>query len=390
MAHPHILTFADAIKHGADFLGGEAGAYQHGLIRSAVQSSYRELVDSRLWTYLRTFHRVNTETPYSTGTVEYDHTGGSSENLVTLTSGTFPSWVSSRSYIRISGKWHKVESRLGNTTLQLDSTINPGSDVAAGTAFKVMQSLYQLPANFACLDIPTGEDRWMYGRDDRPNEFLARPRFGEGQGFPFAFDIVGDPISNNYGRMALFTLEETSAAQSLDLFYYRRPRELKISGYEPSQAGTATTASSSTTVTGVTKQGGGATVWSSALAGAYIRFYNTSAIPTNIDGIRPYVEQGIVSSVGGATSITLTAAASQTLTAVGFIISDPVDLDVVMYDAFLRGIERKLCIYKNVKNKGEYEQLYAQAFQQAAAKDAARNFSGRQQIVLEPKEVEEP
>lgn len=71
---------------------------------------------------------------YSTGTVQYQHSGGSSPRLVTLTGGTFPVWAGDGD-ILINGTVHECTSRLSDTTLQLSTAHNPGVDISAGASY---------------------------------------------------------------------------------------------------------------------------------------------------------------------------------------------------------------------------------------------------------------
>lgn len=67
---------------------------------------------------------------YSTGTVVYDHTGGSSERLVTLTGGSFPAWVDAGARIKVGTDWGTIASRINATNITLSS--GPSADVSSG------------------------------------------------------------------------------------------------------------------------------------------------------------------------------------------------------------------------------------------------------------------
>lgn len=81
-------------------------------------------------------------TAYSTGTILYDHSGGASERLVTITGGTLPGWVNTDCAITIGGVRYPIASVLSTTTLTLGAssnnfTNNPGADVGPGAAYTV-------------------------------------------------------------------------------------------------------------------------------------------------------------------------------------------------------------------------------------------------------------
>lgn len=374
MAHPYVFTFADAIQHSVGYLGGNPTASGMAEILRAVQTAYRVLTESRRWTYLLKFDRIRVQAPYSSGTIEYDHTGGSSERLITLTSGTFPTWMGatattpSTASIRIAGKIHKVSYRLTSTTLQLDSNINPGADISSGTSYEAFISMYSMPTDFISLDIPYDTDLYRFGRYVRPNDWLARERYGEGTGAPNAFTIMGDP--NNTARKALHTLYVPTATEELDYVYYRYPREIRYAGRRTAES-QGTVALSSTTVTGTS------TAFESGMIGSIIRVGNSTTVPTGLDGLTPYTEQFKISAYSSATSITIDSAAT-TASGVGYIISDPLDIDPLMSEAFFRGLEKQLAILKNMRTKADAVQLYDESYARAAAVDDSRNYLPRQ------------
>lgn len=84
-----------------------------------------------------------TATTYNTGTVSYDHTGGSSERLVTLSGGSFPAWVDTDAAITIAGVRYPIASVLSSTTLTLNAASstntvnNPGADVGSTSNWSV-------------------------------------------------------------------------------------------------------------------------------------------------------------------------------------------------------------------------------------------------------------
>ena len=68
---------------------------------------------------------------YAEGLASYDHTGGTSEREVVLAGGTWPAWAAG-AYIKLSGTYYLVATRVDGTHLTLGAGDNPGGDVAAG------------------------------------------------------------------------------------------------------------------------------------------------------------------------------------------------------------------------------------------------------------------
>ena len=71
------------------------------------------------WTFLFPTATLSINAPQSSSTITYDDTGGSSENLVTLASGTWPTWAAD-AQIRIDGTDYPVATRVDGTKLTLD------------------------------------------------------------------------------------------------------------------------------------------------------------------------------------------------------------------------------------------------------------------------------
>jgi hypothetical protein len=374
MSHPVITTYTDLIQHAVDFLGGNQAAAGQSQIRRAIQDAYRELTEMRRWNYLLRMYRIIVPDVYETGTIAYDHTGGASERLITLSGGTFPTWAGSGA-IEIANRVHKVTSRLSSSTLQLDGSygLNPGEDISAGTSYKLFQNRFSLPTDFISLDMPYGSDRYKLGRFryQHANDFMSLEQDGEGTGSPSAFTIMDDP--DNPSRMALHTWGAPADTLDLNFIYYRRPRQMVLDGYKAEHvAGTVSTAAS-TTLTGLS------TTFSSAMAGSVVRVSdNARTPPTGIDGIYPFAEERFLSTYSSATSFTVSSAFSLTQTGKAYVIADYADIEPSMLTALKRGIEAHLAVLYDKRNKSEQIQLRDKAFAEAAGIDVSRVYKPRE------------
>lgn len=362
----HRLTFRDLIEHGNVFLGHSPAGVSNELVRLAAQEALRELT-SRRWTYLLRTYRLTVPAPYRTGTVVYDHSGGSSERLITLTSGTFPSWAGSAT-IRIANRHHKVSSRLGNTTLQLDSVENPGDDVSS-SSFILFQNRFALPADFVSLDMPYGSELYKPGRAVymHPNDWMSLSADGVGTGSPWRFTIMEDP--DTLGGMAVRASGYNEALMDLNLLYIRRPRTMAIDGFQTEhRAGTVSTAGN-TTLTGSSSS------FEASFAGSIVRVSRSASVePTGIDGKYPFAEERILSTFTSATVFSVTQAFSLTQSGRKYVISDPVDIDPVMISALKASLEYQIARLANKSSKKEQLELYEFELAKASAVDASRVF----------------
>jgi hypothetical protein len=147
------------------------------------------------------------------------------------------------------------------------------------------------------------------------------------------------PAPDQYNTLALYIEPWASAVSDLDFVMKCRPRALSISGQDPwNFAGTVSVVSGSTTVTGSND-----VLFKASMAGAIIRFSDTTTKPTGVNGVNPYVFQEVIDSVDvTGKTLTLKSPSAVSLTGVKYTVSDPVTLDICLYDAFLRNCEKQL------------------------------------------------
>jgi hypothetical protein len=115
------------------------------------------------WSFMFPVTTLSINAPQSSSTITYDHTGGSSETLITLASGTWPSWAAD-AHISIAGTNYPVATRVDDTKLTLGSSDNPGADVAALTEYSLHQDDYTLPDDFGRImgsfTFAQGDNAW--------------------------------------------------------------------------------------------------------------------------------------------------------------------------------------------------------------------------------------
>lgn len=329
----------DAVEHVLDIYDLDNSTRNKRLARRAVLQAYRDLPNKRTWAYYYRHRIIKTNAAYSTGTIAYDHSGGSSERLVTLTSGTFPSWTA-RGKLVIGDVHYDVETNPSTTTLTLTANSNPGADVASGTAYELYQSAYTLPADFRKIG------RLFDQSQNRQIPILSalEQQASEGSFYKNTATPLFAAIKNDgdyYGNMSLVFTPPPDTAVTYDLMYEARPRELAIENYS---TGTVSVSASSTTVTGLS------TVFASTHVGAVIRFSSDGTnLPTSLVGVRasnllnPFYAQRIVQTVATTTSLTIDAALPGAVSAVKYVISDPIDIEAnAMFTAFLRAAELEM------------------------------------------------
>lgn len=369
MATIALTTYRDLMDHTLDYLGSSASKDANRDARRAIQAAYRELTYSHRWSYFYQRGRLNTVASYTTGTITYTHTGGSSERLVTLAGGTWPSWAD-LGQIAVNNIVYQVAERKSDTLITLSINSNPGANVAAGTSYTLYRDSYVLPVDFLACDEMINTNNYLRLRFVPPGTWLSRQRILHSPATPHIYSIAGG--ADYYGAMSVSFFPPPDQIYAIDFLYQRRPRPLLIDEYK---TGTASVNATSTTVTGT------GTTWTSSMVGSAIRLSgNTTDFPTNNIGANLYVAERIITAFTSATSITVDAAINTGYTGVKYLISDPVDIEEgAMMNALLRCIEKQTTISRIMRNEQIAEETYRKTLLWARETDSrsfARTGSG--------------
>lgn len=324
LAHTYLGTFTDFVDYLSLWSGGSVQAVQQTMIRQAVITAYRSLVQERDWKYFATDGRVVTNAPYSTGTIAYSQ----ATLTVTLTGGTWPSWAAN-GRLMINSQVSDVSQMVDSTHLILSPKFNPGSDVTAGTTYTLYQNVYDLPADFRSLRqaITANNFNLQYLPQQ---DWVWRERRLRTSGLPLMYSIWPNP--NAYGVTSLALYPYPSASVPVDVPYQRFAQPIMHTGYAASECQGAVTASG-TAITGI------GTAFTPNMVGSVLRFGTTQDSPTGPSGMNVYQDQQIIASVTDGTDLVLAGAPAQNFASVKYRISDPIDMPEFMFQAFLRRCE---------------------------------------------------
>ena len=316
MADGSYTTYWDIVQHLLDVSGTGGGAQDRDvrMAKRAVLAAYRDVPAEYDWGYLTKRHRLEINAAYDTGTIEYDHTGGASERLVTLTSGTFPSWAAS-GVLYYSGIPYQVDTRESSTTLTLSSDSNPGEDISSGASYILYQDHYTLPTDFHVEHAIRNSSTIWNMTYTSPANWEFEHDSAEATGVPRRYTYMGD--RDNTNRMALYIYPPSDSAYKWDLIYKRVPVPVKVLDYSDK-----TVTVSGTTVTGAS------TAWTSDMVGSVFRIGDATNVPDGREGDEPFKEEVLITAVGSATSLTIASALSGTYTsATKYRISDLIDIE---------------------------------------------------------------
>lgn len=335
MSEPIIHTYRDAIERLTIWAGALASQSEQDLARAAVQTAYREIYQFKKWAYFARVRRIAVSAPYTTGTATFDLTGGSSERLVTLAGGTWPSWAAA-GRIQFDGdsNVYRVASRLGDSTITLDSEFCPTADISTGVAYHLDRTVYNLPANCRSIERFHDESKTWQTSYVSPAEYLDLERNLDLSGKPWYWTIMGNP--DEYGTMAVHLANRPASAETLDFLCYVAPRPLVFDGYGmySSQGShtleTAPAAGASATFAGVSLR--------ADVVGAILRIAapGATAPPGGIGTANQYQEQRAITARGSTTAVTVDTAwtLGKASDNAHFTIADPIDLPHFMLGAF--------------------------------------------------------
>lgn len=364
MSTPLILTACDAIEYATRWLEGHGTSASQDSYRWAMHNAYMELGQEFDWSFLHTQGRVFLHAAQTTGTCTFDFTGGTYERLLTLAGAgaTFPTWAEDAT-VRIDDVPCRIEEVKTTTTATLDAVLNPGRDVAAGSSYRMYPHYYALPNDFASLVIPRAEYFGWNLTERSFDEIMQLDRDYDESGTPLWYCIRG--IEDLYGQTGLFVHPSSDGEKTLDFIYQKRSREVRYTGWNPEDyVGTATIVSGSDTAIGV------GTSFASAMIGSIIRFGSSStAKPTGLRGGQPYVEQRSILGVTNSTTLVLDANVSNSLSGVKYTISDPIDIDPMLHNAFLHCMAKHIAFDRGIKDAPLAEMQYQQTLRKAKGSD---------------------
>lgn len=372
MSVPLLYTYSDVLDELDYFARYEGVGADQTLRRMCVQRAYRQIATAHDWSFLHDNYRATVYAPDEFTTVEFDLTGGTYERQLTATTSgeEFPTWAED-ACVRLGDPEIvcDVEARKSATVVTLDSVMCPTADIDETTA-TLFPRWYRLPNDFVSMARPADEDSWCLGAETDKESIEHRMRYDDSTGNVERF-AVGAP-RDLYGAMALYLWPPTNEDETLDIPYRRRPRAMRYSGHEDAEvAGTIAVTANSATVAGTD------TSFATAMIGSLLRIGDDSTYhPTGLEGKYPYVEQRSIIAIASTSSLTLDAAVASSASGVKYRITDPVDVDIAVYDAFIACAKMHLATALKMKGARFAVQDYRDALRRAKEADF-RSYSPR-------------
>lgn len=146
MATPAAMTisYTDLVERVGRFLFGQRTGLSDSEtddINDCIRDGLRRVYAAHDWSFFKPIEDITTTAPYTTGTVEVV------DGVVTLTTGTFPSWAAEGT-LKVSNDYYSVATRDSDSQITLDDTT---VDVDAGTTFELGRPEIPLDASFEAV-----------------------------------------------------------------------------------------------------------------------------------------------------------------------------------------------------------------------------------------------
>jgi len=371
MADTPLFTYQDTVNHLSNEFDIDLSARSLNLMKRAVLTTILKFPTLISWSYYKRRGSMVTVANQETGTVVYDHTGGTNERQLTLTGATWPSWAQYGRIIMNSDRF-KVEKRVSDTVITLTSDSNPGADITTATTYDIHRAVYPFPT-LARTFTAFGEVTQSFVLGYLTPEQMLYTSIGWYQPQRpdyFTFRSAGD----FYGGMEIEFHPPPNTIRNYDFFYEAAARPLRVYKYN---TGTVSVTAGSTTVTG------SGTAFDATHRGSIIRFTTGTTEPTDLAGggigdtDNPYFAQRVVSSVESGTSLTIDAAVSATtaISAKKFTISDPIDIEpLAMWECWLRWVELEFARRTQSDDLPIRDQAARQSLREAAGADVRKGI----------------
>lgn len=139
-----VASYPSLLERVGHFLFGIRSGYSNDQttdIEECIKDGLRDVYAAHDWSFFKPIEDITTTAPYTTGTIVVV------DGVVTLTTGTFPSWAADGT-LKASNSYYSIASRDSGTQVTLDDT---SVDIDAGTAYELGRPEIPLAATFEAV-----------------------------------------------------------------------------------------------------------------------------------------------------------------------------------------------------------------------------------------------
>jgi len=333
-----IITFQDLVERVLDLFALDRTKDRNvRRARHAASKAVRDMANVYRWSHFRRMWVLTVDAYFNTGTVSID-----AATRTATFSSTLPSWAAYGTLQILGsaedGPEYEAESRLSDTTLLLRSEANVGANVASTASYRLVRRYYPVPVDLKeILSFRDVDNETDLTKMTAPSMADSRVYTYREPDVPRMFQLRG--YANSLASRIVELSPPPDDSYVYHVAYLAQARPLQHDYFETK----ATVASDSLTVTS-------SETLPQNIVGSVVRFSSDSGYPTcqlgAVDGTtNPWKVQRIVTARSSDTTLTIDAVTGEAFTAVGAIISDPVDiLPSVMLSALIAAAEMEFAI----------------------------------------------
>jgi hypothetical protein len=345
-----VITLQDMVHSMTMRCGVTAPTNQsNSRIVKAIQSAIRALHSKHKWAYYRRQTRFKTS-PMLTMEIEYDHTGGAEERLVTITDGD--DWPSDATAgeLQVGENSYRILKRISATQATLELDFSPSADYEGSATWR--RKSYSFTRNLHRVD---------YARSITANRQLTHIPPGE----------IPSSSYNDYTLSRYFSWQNHgNEFGSTEFILYPAPTSeeiievcASILPHTPKIHSTTGNDLSGTSGTLTVSCSGGA--FGSNLIGSILRVSTNAEPPVQFKS-ENYDFQAFITAVPSSTTLTISEALPASYASRGYVISSPIDAEV---STMLEALEDE-AFYQYTKNHNHQGLTEAAAIAQKSLREA--------------------
>ncbi len=207
------LTLTDLKTYGRLQIRGNVGTAADTMLTSGINDALWDIARSYKWSWYMQDGMLTFRETYATGTLAFTV----NDATVTLTGGTWPTWIANGGKILYQGIYYIVASRTSGTVIELDAEWSQGS--VSDVGYVAYLNTYDLPDDCMIFEKVFPGMGWGWRPDPVSYsslvEYMANNNFQAPNPGLFA-------IQNN--QIVLWPAPSTT--RNWPIFYYRRPAQL--------------------------------------------------------------------------------------------------------------------------------------------------------------------
>ena len=207
------LTLTSLKTYGRLQIRGNVGTAADAMLVSGINDALWDIARAYKWSWLMTDGMLTFRETYATGTLAFTV----DDSTVTLTGGTWPTWIADGGKILYQGIYYGVATRASGTVIELDQPWSQAS--VSGVGYVAYLNTYDLPSDCMIFEKVFPGMGWGWRPDPVSYsslvEYMANNNFQAPNPGLFA-------IQNN--QIVLWPAPSTT--RNWPIFYYRRPAQL--------------------------------------------------------------------------------------------------------------------------------------------------------------------